>query len=60
MQNTDSPQKLAGTDGKKWKPLCLHELVWGDRVKVGVVAENSFKAPFDVAFDGYTITFAKE
>jgi hypothetical protein len=25
-----------------------------------VVAENSFKAPFDIAFDGYAITFAKE
>jgi regulation of enolase protein 1 (concanavalin A-like superfamily) len=53
-------QSSFSTDAKKWKPLCLHELAWGDRVKVGVVAENSFKAPFDVAFDGYAITFAKE
>jgi regulation of enolase protein 1 (concanavalin A-like superfamily) len=48
------------TDGKKWRPLCLYGVEWGDRVKVGVVAENSFKAPFDVAFDEYAITFANE
>jgi hypothetical protein len=29
-------------------------------VKVGVVAENGFKAPFEVAFDEYTLTLTKE
>jgi regulation of enolase protein 1 (concanavalin A-like superfamily) len=47
------------TDGKKWTPLGSYTTEWPDAIKVGVVAENGFKAPFEVAFDQYTLTPAK-
>ena len=47
-------------DGKKWTPLGSYAAEWGDTLKVGVVAENSFKAPFEVAFDEYTLIPTKE
>ncbi len=46
-------------DGKKWKPLGSYSAEWGETLKVGVVAENGFKAPFDIAFDEYKVTLAK-
>lgn len=47
-------------DGKKWKPLGSYVAEWGETLKVGVVAENGFKGPFEVAFDEYTLTPTKE
>jgi regulation of enolase protein 1 (concanavalin A-like superfamily) len=47
-------------DGKKWTPLGSYSCEWGDTLRVGVVAENGFKAPFEVAFDEYTLTSTKE
>jgi regulation of enolase protein 1 (concanavalin A-like superfamily) len=47
------------TDGKEWKSLCSHKVEWGEKVKVGVIAENDFRAPFEIMFDGYTLTLAK-
>jgi regulation of enolase protein 1 (concanavalin A-like superfamily) len=47
------------TDGKTWKELNAYEAEWADAPKVGVVAENSFKAPFEVVFSEYTLTLAK-
>jgi hypothetical protein len=46
-------------DGKKWNDVWSTEVEWGDALKVGVVAENTFKAPFEVVFDHYTLTGAK-
>jgi hypothetical protein len=48
------------TDGTKWTLLHSYAGDWRDTLKVGVVAENSFKAPFEIVFDEYAITFAKE
>jgi hypothetical protein len=42
-------------DGKKWKRLGTYAVKWGDEVTVGVVAENSYKAPFEVVFDEYAM-----
>jgi regulation of enolase protein 1 (concanavalin A-like superfamily) len=47
------------TDGKKWKLLRQYELEWADEVKVGVVAENSFNAPFEILFDEYALVLTK-
>lgn len=47
-------------DGKKWKPLGSYVAKWDETLKVGVFAENGFKAPFEVAFDEYTLTPTKE
>jgi regulation of enolase protein 1 (concanavalin A-like superfamily) len=43
-------------DGKKWTLLHWREGEWGNTVKVGVVAENSFRAPFEAVFDEYALT----
>jgi regulation of enolase protein 1 (concanavalin A-like superfamily) len=42
-------------DAKKWQPIGRYAIEWGDVLKVGVVAENGFKAPFEVAFDEYAL-----
>jgi hypothetical protein len=47
------------TDGKKWKVLALCDAEWAEHLKVGVVAENSYKAPFDLTFDEYALAPAK-
>jgi regulation of enolase protein 1 (concanavalin A-like superfamily) len=47
-------------DGKKWAPLGSYAMEWGAALKVGVLAENGFKEPFEVAFDEYTLTLTKE
>jgi regulation of enolase protein 1 (concanavalin A-like superfamily) len=47
------------TDGKTWKRLDSYELEWGESTRVGVVAENSYKAPFEIVFDEYVLTRTK-
>lgn len=47
-------------DGKKWTPVGSYAIAWGDTLKVGVVAENGYKAPFAAAFDDYSLTLTKE
>jgi regulation of enolase protein 1 (concanavalin A-like superfamily) len=44
------------SDGKTWEILDSHEAAWPEVLKVGVVAENNYKAPFEVVFSEYTIT----
>ena len=48
------------TDGTKWKALCSAPGGVGEKVRVGVVAENSFKAPFEIVFDKYVLTLAQQ
>jgi regulation of enolase protein 1 (concanavalin A-like superfamily) len=48
------------TDGKKWTLIHSYVGDWKDALKVGVVAENNFKAPFEIVFDEYAIAVAKE
>jgi regulation of enolase protein 1 (concanavalin A-like superfamily) len=48
------------TDGQKWTALGSLAPTWADEVKVGVVAENNFAAPFEIVFDEYTLTPAKD
>lgn len=48
------------TDGKDWDELVSFEEDLADAVKVGVFAENSYKAPFEVIFDEYTLTQPKK
>ncbi len=47
-------------DGKKWTALGSYGIEWGEVLKVGVIAENGYKAPFEAAFDEYTLTLTKE
>jgi regulation of enolase protein 1 (concanavalin A-like superfamily) len=42
-------------DAKKWTPVGSYAIAWDEDLKVGVVAENGFRAPFDVAFDEYKL-----
>ncbi|MBA4062147.1 MAG: hypothetical protein C0501_00245 [Isosphaera sp.] len=46
-------------DGKGWTEHGAVEVGWG-AVKVGVMAENGYKAPFEVTFDEYTLTVPKK
>jgi regulation of enolase protein 1 (concanavalin A-like superfamily) len=48
------------TDGKKWTSLGSHEAAWGDTVKVGVIAENTLRGPFEAVFDEYVLTRTKQ
>jgi regulation of enolase protein 1 (concanavalin A-like superfamily) len=51
-------QKLScsySSNGKKWQPIGWYPIEWGDLLQVGVVAENGFKAPFEVTFDEYSL-----
>ncbi len=48
-------------DGKVWTELNTYKNIsWGDNVKVGVIAENGYKAPFIAVFDQYTFTQPKK
>lgn len=47
-------------DGKKWKSLDSYPIEWGEVLKVGVVAENGFQAPFEVTFDEHALAITKE
>lgn len=47
-------------DGKEWKEFGVWKVKWGGPVKVGVVAENSLKAPVEVTFDRYELTQPKK
>lgn len=44
------------TDGEKWQKLGEFEVNWKAEVKVGVFAENSFKAPFAATFGEYKVS----
>jgi hypothetical protein len=46
-----------GRDGKKWHEFQQeYQVGWGETVRVGVVAENEYKAPFEATFDRFRIT----
>ena len=47
-------------DKGDWHSLGTVTVGWGAKVKVGVVAENNFNAPFEATFDEYRLTLAKE
>jgi hypothetical protein len=44
-------------DGKKWHEFKQdYQVGWGETVRIGVVAENEYKAPFEATFDQFRIT----
>jgi hypothetical protein len=46
-----------GRDGKKWHEFMLdHRVGWDETVRVGVVAENKYRARFEATFDRFRIT----
>lgn len=47
-------------DGKEWKEHDAVEAGWGGKVKVGLIAENGYNAPFEVTFDEYKLTVPKK
>ncbi|MBY0457206.1 MAG: hypothetical protein K2V38_07705 [Gemmataceae bacterium] len=47
-------------DGKDWTEFAAVEVGWKDKVRVGVIAENTFRDPFEVTFDEYTLTQPKK
>jgi hypothetical protein len=47
-------------DAKTWEEFDAREVDWGDKVKVGIVAENIFQVPFEVTFDRYELTQPKK
>ena len=47
-------------DKGDWQSLGSATVGWGAMVKVGVVAENNFNAPFEATFDQYELTRPKK
>jgi regulation of enolase protein 1 (concanavalin A-like superfamily) len=47
-------------DGKNWKDFEPEEVTWGQKVKVGVVAENNLGKPVEVTFDQFELTQPKQ
>jgi regulation of enolase protein 1 (concanavalin A-like superfamily) len=47
-------------DDKTWYEIEKVEVDWGSKVKVGVIAENGYKAPFEAVFDQYSLTQPKK
>jgi hypothetical protein len=47
-------------DGKEWKDQIGCEVLWGQTVRVGLVAMNASDRPFSVTFDEYELTVPKK
>jgi hypothetical protein len=50
-------------DGKEWTPDNFIDplpIGWGETVKVGIIAENGYKARFEATFDEYKLTQPKK
>jgi hypothetical protein len=47
-------------DRSAWYEFAAVAVKWGEKVRVGVVAENGYNAPFAAEFDEYTLTVHKK
>lgn len=47
-------------DGKEWKDFEPQDVAWGDKVKVGVAAENNLGVAVEVTFDEYRLSQPKK
>jgi regulation of enolase protein 1 (concanavalin A-like superfamily) len=48
-------------DGKRWTEFKTQkDLRWPDRVKIGVIAKNGYKDPFEATFDEFSVTQPKK
>ncbi len=43
-------------DGKEWESFAEVAIGWKGPVLVGVLAENTFREPFEATFDEYKLT----
>lgn len=55
-----SVQAAWSRDGKDWKGFTPTPTGWGDKVKVGVIAESGLEDAAEVVFDRYTLTQRKK
>jgi regulation of enolase protein 1 (concanavalin A-like superfamily) len=56
-------KKLIGAfsqDNKTWREFKEEEISWGEKIQVGVFAENASGAAFEVIFDEYMLTVPKK
>jgi regulation of enolase protein 1 (concanavalin A-like superfamily) len=47
-------------DGKSWKRVSAYDCVWADKIKVGIIAENTLGTPVEITFDQYSLTQPKK